>query len=207
MPDAPLTLVILAVIFGGAFLDATLGFCFFVFGEIFFLLAGGLAFTHGSAAPIIAALAGAYLADQFGYLIGRTGRSWFRYLALKTRRRRKAYRRVAKGLARRTIIFIAASRLMGPVAWITPPFAGAMPVAYRKFVIGSAFGVVIGVGQFLVIGWLMAYGALSAGFDPGALLKQYFWPIFIGVNAVFALGILASHMLTRGRGSSQTPSQ
>ena len=54
-----MTPTLLATLFLGAFFDATLGTCFFVFGEAFFLLAGGLLYSEGAWLAVVAVMAGA----------------------------------------------------------------------------------------------------------------------------------------------------
>ncbi|WP_439620880.1 DedA family protein [Hyphomonas sp.] len=175
-----ITIAILATIFLGAFFDAWLVTCLFVFGEAVFLLAGGLAYTSGSFLPILAAYGGAYAADQCSYGMGRFSRRSFRRFALKTARRRRIVRQAGALLEKRGIVMIAASRFMGPIAWITPPLAGNLSMPYSRFSLGSLIGVVLGVGQILVLGWVGAYSAERGGFDPKTFLETHFWTLFIG---------------------------
>lgn len=184
-----LSFAVLATIFFGAFFDALLFTCLFVFGEAVFLLAGGLAYTSGSILPILAAYSGAFLADQSSYGIGRILKHKVRPILLATTRRRRMSRKAENLLAKRAVPMIAASRFMGPVAWITPPLAGSLSVRYRLFALGSLIGVLFGVGQFLVLGWLSAYGATIGGFSPETFLTEHFWTIFIAGQALFLMGI------------------
>ena len=187
--EQSLSLAILATIFFGAYFDALLVTCLFVFGEAVFLLAGGLAYTSGSPLPILAAYSGAYLADQSSYGLGHIFKDRTRPFLLATARRRKMTRKATRLLSRRAIPMIAASRFMGPVAWITPPLAGALRVPYRFFAMGSLIGVVLGVGQFLVLGWLSAYGATLGGASVDGFLQAHFWTIFIAGQALFLLAL------------------
>lgn len=192
---------VLATIFMGAFLDATLVTCFFVFGEVFFIMAGGLAYSTGSALPILAAFSGAYLADNVGYLLGNRIRRQLRRIFWRTRQRRRTYRRVSEALHRRTIAYIAVSRLLGPVAWMTPPLAGSLGVAWRKFALGAVFGVLVGAGQFVAIGWFGALSAKLGGIDVGRFLEHNLWTIIIGANAILAAGALAWRLVRRRDGA------
>ncbi len=198
MEDA-LPLAILVTIFFGAYFDALIVTSFFVFGEAVFLLAGGVAYTSGSPLPILAALAGAYLADQSSYGIGHAFKDKTRPLMLATTRRRKMTRKAQTLLAKRAVLKIAASRFMGPVAWITPPLAGSIAVPYPRFALGSLIGVVLGVGQFLVLGWLSAFGAERGGFSPEAYLADHFWTIFIIGQLLFLAAIALWHVTSRAR--------
>ena len=194
-----LSFAVLATIFFGAFFDALIFTCLFVFGEVVFLLAGGLAFTSGSALPIIAAYSGAYLADQTSYCIGQLLQNQVCPILLASARRRKMTRRAKTLLARRAVPMIALSRFMGPVAWITPPLAGTLSIPYRLFAIGSLIGVLLGVGQFLVLGWLSAYGAQIGGFSPETFITEHFWLIFVTAQAIFVSGIGLWHLITAAK--------
>lgn len=191
MSGEAVSISVLASIFVGAFCDAVIPICFFVFGEVFFLLAGGLVFSTGSLAPIFAAFSGAYLADNFSFFVGQRLRRPLRRIVWRTHGRRRAYRRVTRALMRRPAGFIAISRLLGPVAWMTPALAGSLDVPWRKLALGAAIGVVVGVGQFVALGWFAAYGAEMGGLDIDVLLRRHMWAIILGVNAVFGVGVLA----------------
>lgn len=183
-----LDLAQLATLFIGAFLDGFILTCVFVFGEGVFLLAGSLAYTELSIWPIAAIYSGAYLADQLGYGFGRVFQAQFRGFSLANRARRKLVRRSNRLIQKRGIVMIAASRFLGPVAWVTPPLAGSLSFSYRRFAIGSALGVVLAVGQFWVAGALMAYGAEQGGFDPQRFLDEHFWTLFwVGQIVLLAL--------------------
>lgn len=189
--EGTLAAAVLLTIFFGAFLDAMVFTCLFVFGEAVFLLAGGLAYTTGSALPILAAYGGAYIADQSNYGIGRFYRRMFNRIALANSRRRRAVRRATALLRSRGVLMIAASRFMGPIAWVTPPLAGSLLMNYVKFAVGSLLGVLLGVGQFLLLGWIGAYGAERGGFDPQRFLTDHFWTLFFaGQGLLIGLGII-----------------
>ncbi|WP_291844568.1 VTT domain-containing protein [Maricaulis sp.] len=181
---------LLASLFLGALLDALPGPCLFVFGEVFFVLAGTLLHDAGTVWPVMAVFAGALVADQIGYELGRRAATPLRRLALATARRRSAYRRAHRGLQGRTLVFVAASRLLGPVAWITPALAGSLRVSWLRFTLGSLIGVFLGVGQFVLYGWLLAAGVGAAGFDLGHFLAEHAVLILFGGNGVVIAGLL-----------------
>lgn len=187
----------LATIFLGAFFDATLGFCFFVFGEAFFLMAGALFFTTGSVLPLFAALSGAYLADQFGYFIGSRFQRRVRGFMLRNRKRRSTMRRALSLLNKRGVFIVAISRLMGPIAWIMPALVGTLGFRYRAFAAGSAIGVVLGVGLFLTAGWFGAWAAENGGFDIRAFAEANFWTIILLGQAAFLASAFIAQFVSR----------
>ena len=181
---------LLALIFAGAFFDAAPVTSFFVFGEAFFILAGGAAVTSGSPLPILAAYAGAWSADQTGFALGRWMRPFTRRILLRRMERRRAVRRAERLLQRGGVFAIAATRFMGPVAWVAPMISGTLSLRYQTFALGSGLGVIFGVGQFLVIGALGAL-ALTQGGGPGvtALLEKHGLALALAGQGVFLLAI------------------
>ncbi|RKR03222.1 DedA family protein [Maricaulis maris] len=182
---------LLASLFGGAFLDSLPGPCLFVFGEVFFVLAGTLLHDTGSLWPVVAVFAGALSADQIGYVLGARVAAPLRRLVLATARRRAAYRRAQRGLQRRTLVFVAISRLLGPVAWITPALAGSLRISRLRFSLGSLIGVFVGVGQFVLYGWLLAAGAVAAGVNLGGFLADHAGLMLLVGNAVVLVGLVS----------------
>ena len=50
------------------------------------------------------------------------------------------------------------ARLLGPVAWVVPFMAGSVNVSWKRFTVCSSIGLMLGVGQFVVAGYLIAAG-------------------------------------------------
>jgi len=186
---------LLLTLFLGAFFDATLGFCFFVFGEAFFLMAGGLLFTERAWWAVAAVFAGAYAADQTGYLIGRQMRPVFNRFALAKRSRRAALRKTRGLLARHGIKAVAVSRLLGPIAWFMPPVCGSAGMAWQRFAVGSALGVTLGVGMFVAIGYAAAWGAGRGNVDVEAFIAAHKWALLAAGQAVFLIAGVISHFV------------
>lgn len=186
---------LLLTLFAGAFLDATLGTCFFVFGEAFFLMAGGLLFSERSVLAVAAVFFGAYAADQTGYLIGRQLRPLFHRFVLARRSRRAALRKARRLLVRHGIKAVAASRLLGPVAWFMPPVCGSAGMPWRRFAIGSACGVLLGVGMFVAIGYLAAWGAARGSVDVEGFIAAYKWALLAAGQVVFLAAGFISHFV------------
>ncbi|WP_199437377.1 LssY C-terminal domain-containing protein [Vibrio owensii] len=145
-------------LFFGAFLDATIGPNLFVPGEPF-LLAAGYQLHQGIIWGVIAVLVGGWLGDQLSYFIGKHSgskaqRKLIRWQA-KTKRPIARCRLLMKKRGNAILIF---ARLLGPVAWVVPFMAGSVNVSWKRFTVCSSIGLILGVGQFVVAGYLLAAG-------------------------------------------------
>ncbi|KIP71652.1 hypothetical protein SN10_14030 [Vibrio harveyi] len=145
-------------LFFGAFLDATIGPNLFVPGEPF-LLAAGYQLHQGIIWGVIAVLIGGWFGDQLSYFIGKhsgskTQRKLIRWQA-KTKRPIARCRLLMKKRGNAILIF---ARLLGPVAWVVPFMAGSVNVSWKRFTVCSSIGLILGVGQFVVAGYLLAAG-------------------------------------------------
>ncbi|MTI16476.1 hypothetical protein E1162_04385 [Rhodobacteraceae bacterium RKSG542] len=158
--SGPLGLALLAAV---AFGDALIGVSFFVMGEVAFLAAGALFAMTGSPLPIAVVMIAAWLADLASFLLGYKlgSRGALRFLGKA--KARKAWRRAATALANYPLFFVVGSRLLGPVAWITPFMAGSLSLSFPRFMAASAIGVLLGVGQFCLFGALGATGLSHVG--------------------------------------------
>lgn len=173
-------LVALALI---AFFDCIIGIGFFVWGEVAFLAAGATAVAEGSFVPIAVVMISAWAGDLVSFYLGRRygGRMLLR--VLKPLKRRRAYRKAGAGLRKRAFSFVIVSRLLGPVAWVTPYLAGSLVVKTRVFAPASFLGVLLGAGQFIL------YGAFGIHFYEFAQAKvvtlaNMVWS-HIGVISIF----------------------
>ncbi|MFQ0974990.1 LssY C-terminal domain-containing protein [Vibrio campbellii] len=145
-------------LFFGAFLDATIGPNLFVPGEPF-LLAAGYQLHQGVIWGVVAVLLGGWIGDQLSYFIGKRSGSkaqkkLIRWQA-KTRRPIARCRLLMKKRGNAILIF---ARLLGPVAWVVPFMAGTANVSWKRFTVCSSIGLILGVGQFIVAGYLLAAG-------------------------------------------------
>lgn len=146
------------VLFGGALLDAVIGANFFVHGEPFFVGAGYLLST-GVYYGIPAVLIGGFLGDQISYMIGRKyGMQGRRYVTAKFPKSRRAFARAKLELNKRGVLVIAMARLLGAVAWVMPFLVGSYRVSWAKFTLWSSIGLVVGIGQFIALGYVGSKG-------------------------------------------------
>ncbi|MFA0413881.1 LssY C-terminal domain-containing protein [Vibrio renipiscarius] len=145
-------------LFIGALLDALIGPNLFVPGEPF-LLAAGYQLQQGVWTGLIAVLLGALLGDHISYWIGR-------YVGVPAQKKLIAWQpKTRRPIARcRRLIYkkgnyvLAFARLLGPVAWVVPFIAGTHKVTWSRFATFDLFGVILGVGQFAMWGYLLAIG-------------------------------------------------
>lgn len=148
------------VLFAGSYVETVFGVSFFIPGELFFipgaLLAG--AGTLNIWLVALACFAGGILGDSTSYWMGRAAGA--RFVALFEREGRIFNRRnyeLGKAFFLNhgpNAVFLA--RVAGPFSWVTPFLAGTYRVPYRTFLFYNVPGVLVGIGQFLVIGYFFA---------------------------------------------------
>lgn len=145
-------------LFFGAFLDATIGPNLFVPGEPF-LLAAGYQLHQGIIWGVIAVLVGGWLGDQLSYFIGkRSGSKAQRKLIRWQAKTKRPFARCRLLMKKRGNTILIFARLLGPVAWVVPFMAGSVNVSWKRFTVCSSIGLILGVGQFVVVGYLLAAG-------------------------------------------------
>jgi membrane-associated protein len=149
-----------AVLFLGAFFETLIPTSLVVLGEVFFI-AGALLAGMGilNVWAVLAVLyAGGILGDNSSYWLGRRfGSSLFDHLARLPVVGRLAhsdnYRHGVAFFERRGAIAVFAARLSGPLSWVMPAMAGAFRLDYATFIRFNTLGVMIGIGQFIVVGY------------------------------------------------------
>lgn len=146
------------VLFFGTLLDALIGANLFVPGEPF-LLAAGYQLHDGIWSGLLAVTLGGLLGDQASYFIGRTmGSNAQRRLIAwqpKTRRAVARFRLLMRTKGNYVLVF---ARLLGPVAWVVPFLAGSQRIAWQRFSLYATLGLILGVGQWVLWGYLLAAG-------------------------------------------------
>ncbi|CAH0540267.1 DedA family protein [Vibrio marisflavi] len=145
-------------LFIGAFLDALIGPNLFIPGEPF-LLAAGYQLHQGSWAGVAAVLAGSFIGDQTSFALGRcVGVKAQKKLIKRIPKIRRPIARCRILLHRRGNFVMAFARLLGPVAWVVPFVAGSHKIGWGRFTFYSSIGLILGVGQFILWGYLLAAG-------------------------------------------------
>lgn len=154
--------VMVGVVFVWAFADSAFPISLAVPGEPVFLyvgvtLAGLTGWDVTGISLVVAAVLGGFSSDQTSFWIGRRyGSHLMRKHLNRKKRRQAAYMRLA--LQRYGTLFVVASRVLGPVAWVTPVLCGSLKVSYIRFALASMVGCCIGIGQFVFVGYLSCKG-------------------------------------------------
>lgn len=148
------------VLFLGAFLETLIPFSLAVPGEIFFLSGALLAGMEILDLWAVMALlyAGGLLGDNLSYWLGRHyGPSLFDRLAawplVGRLLHQNNYQRGREFFRRRGAMAVLTARLSGPLSWVTPALAGTFHLDYPTFVRFNTVGVVIGIGEFILVGF------------------------------------------------------
>ena len=143
------------VLFGLSFAETLIGVGFFVYGEIIFLPAAVLAGAGVLNIWLVCAVlwVGGIAGDAASFWIGR------RYGAQFLARGNHPWMRLAEEKGKQFFekhgpraAFLA--RFMGPLSWVTPFFAGMHGMEYRRFFFYNTPGVILGIGQFILAGYL-----------------------------------------------------
>jgi len=172
------------VLFLGAYFETLIGPGFFIFGEIFFLsgaIAAGAGLLNIWLVSFLCILGG-ILGDSSSYLIGRKfGRKMF-----KKKRKFLSFENYQKGerfFKRYGTKGIFLARLLGPLSWITPFLAGVYGIAYKEFIKYNLPAVVVGIGEFMVVGYLfgMSYNRVFPA------VQRY---VFLAASLVLVAGII-----------------
>ncbi|MGF1701523.1 LssY C-terminal domain-containing protein [Photobacterium makurazakiensis] len=169
--------------FGGSLLDALIGPNLVVPGEPF-LLAAGYLLASGALYGVIAVFMGGFIGDQLSYFIGcKYGGQGRRWLGRRIKKTRRPIAKTRLILKKRGPWFIALARLLGPVAWIMPFLAGSYAVPWHIFTFYSAIGLAAGIGQFVLIGFLVGKGIhLLPSWDTVLLFLQEHSVLLIAIT-------------------------
>lgn len=145
-------------LFLGSFFDAIIGPNLVVPGEPFMIAAGYQLYSGGYLA-VVAVLLGGLLGDQLSFFVGRHyGFNAQKKLLRWQPKIRRPLARCRLLINRNSFWVIAFARLLGPIAWVVPFMAGTNHIRWRKFSLYALIGLLLGVGQFVVWGYLLAAG-------------------------------------------------
>jgi len=150
------------LLFIGAYLETLIPFSLIVYGEIFFIAGSILAGIGKLNIWIVAAVlyAGGILGDNSSYWLGyKYGTGLFKKLSRQPIIGRYfGDAMVTKGVGffrekGDAAVFFA--RLCGPFSWFVPALAGAYQQSYNRFILFNTCGVILGIGEFLVVGYML----------------------------------------------------
>ena len=189
----PLGIAIIAL---GSMADAVIGIGFIVYGEIFFIAAGYLMATERMYYLLPLVYCAAWLGDLISFSIGYHGghRVLIKIIGKKQRRRR-AYRKVKLTIDRYGYPGITLSRLLGPISWVAPFAAGTMRLSPYRFGLYSSVGVILGVSQFILIGYLLGGGIELSRHT----LAFEYMPLLISIATAFVGSLLVFRIMKRFR--------
>lgn len=180
------------VLFLGSYVETLIGIGFFVYGEIFFLsgaiLAGSGVLNIWFVTLVL--VAGGVFGDSSSYVLGRRYGIYF----FKEHNKIFNHTNYQKGFEffqkyGPKGVFLA--RFLGPLSWVTPFLAGVYRVPYRTFLFYNVPGVMLGIGQFIVLGYLFGinYRTVLAVIEQDASI----------ITAVLVLAILSLYLYKRNR--------
>jgi len=150
-----------AVLFLGAFFETLIPFSLAILGEVVFLsgalLAGMGALDIWAVTAVL--LLGGLFGDNASYWLGRRyGEGLFGRLArwplLGRLFHAESVVRGREFFRRRGGYAVFAARLSGPLSWVMPALAGAFRLDYRTFLPYNALGVILGISQVILVGYL-----------------------------------------------------
>lgn len=148
------------ILFLGSFFETLIPLSFFVYGEIFFL-SGAMLAGMGSLDILLVGLVligGGILGDNCSYWLGRRyGFTLFTTLGKWPLAKRFftpcSYQRGLTFFRKKGDAAVFLARLCGPFSWFVPALSGAFGQRYHRFVMFNSLGVILGIGEFLVIGY------------------------------------------------------
>jgi membrane-associated protein len=149
------------ILLGGAYVETVFPFSLFVYGEIFFLagpILAGMGILNIWIVTILFYIGG-ISGDTTSYAIGRRyGKSFFAHFSHRPLLRRffteKNYLKGETFFKRHGDWSVFLARLSGPFSWITPVLAGIFQMKYERFALFNTPGVLLGIGEFIVVGYL-----------------------------------------------------
>jgi membrane-associated protein len=172
------------IMFFGMYFETLVVTSVFLPGEIF-LFAGPILAGTGVLniwLVILSLCFGAMLGDSSSYEIGRRfGASFFK--EGRPVFNPKNYQKGEAFFKKHGLKSIFLSRLLGPVSWITPFLAGTYEIPYKDFLKYNIPGIIVGVGQFIVVGYL--FGDNSAKIIE--LVGRYTFGIISGVVLILII--------------------
>jgi membrane-associated protein len=181
------------LLFLGALIETVLPFALLVPGEIVFLAGAMMAgLRQLDLLMVCVVLIGGGLAgDHVSYWFGRVhGPGLFRRLrqvsGLRWLSRSRQRARARAFMHRRGAMAVFLARFAGPVSWVTPMLAGTHRMRYATFIRYNLPAVVLGIGQFIVIGYVSGRHS-EALLD---VLRKHLWialPVLVATVLMVAM--------------------
>ena len=148
-------------LFLGAFFETLIPFSLVVYGELFFLAGAALAGIGTLDIRVVAAVLylGGILGDNSSYWLGRRyGLRLFTRLSSAPLASRfisaQSLDRGSEFFTNKGKYAVFLARLSGPFSWVVPALAGSFRQPYPRFLLFNTAGVILGIGEFLLLGYL-----------------------------------------------------
>lgn len=154
------TILTYSIIFFGAILDVVPPFCFFTYGELFFIPWAVLAAKWVLSLPIVLILSvlGGITGDNLSYLLGYHYGEKFLQKMMQNKYLSKyisqeKYEWFVDTFHQKWGMAIFIARFSGPLAWITPFVVGSMRFPQKKFWLWNTPGAILGISIFVLGGY------------------------------------------------------
>ncbi len=148
------------ILFTGSMFETIIGFSFFIYGEVFFLSGSILAGMGILNIWLVMAVLylGGIIGDNISYFLGKKyGFAFYsKFKKIKFFKKFINKNNFTKGIKffrKYGALSVFFGRLLGPVSWITPFVAGTYKLQYKKFLPYEIMGVIIGIGEFIIVGY------------------------------------------------------
>ncbi len=150
-----------SILFFGSFLETIFVLSFFIPGELFFISGSALAGMGYLNIWLVSAvlIIGGILGDSVSFWIGhKYGTGFYKFFEDKpvfkrfiTAEKLVTYENYFQTKGDKHAFF---ARFLGPISWVFPFIAGSFKVKYKRFVRYNIPGVVLGISQFILIGYV-----------------------------------------------------
>ncbi len=167
------------ILFLGSFFETVIGFSFFVYGEVFFLVGSILAGMGvlNIWMVVLTLYIGGIGGDSLSYFLGRNyGLNLYYFfeniIFFKKYINKENYQKGTNFFKKYGGYSVFFARFLGPISWITPFLAGIYKLDYKVFLEYDLPAIILGIGQFIIIGYF-------AGIHYKIILNLFFKYIFI----------------------------
>jgi len=154
------------LLFLGSFFETLIGPGFFIYGEFIFLagaILSGMGYLNIWLVSL-ACIAGGIAGDSASFFIGKKYGKQFIKRVFKKENKYLSEKNYKKGVSffekygEKSILLV---RFLGPLSWVTPFIAGSMDLRYKRFLLFNIPGVILGIGQFLIVGYFFGFSYIS----------------------------------------------
>ena len=185
-----------SIIFFGAILDVLPPFCFFTYGELFFIPWAILAAKWILSLPLVAffSITGGVIWDNLSYLLGYYYWDSFLKKVMKYRYFNKyidldKYENFKDEFHKKWWITLFIARFSWPLAWITPFIAGSLHFPRKKFLLWNTPWAIIGISIFVFGGYFFGLSIETIWWIMQKYMFGIIWVILVGIFIKYAYTI------------------